>query len=254
MAKESKKWCAATVILHLVSFGIVAAGIAISFGSVCFLALATNRETLVGSRIGKARTDVDYSCSPSPNTNRPATRITAQADPPSSVKLRILIPSAVRDLTTSDMQLEGFISYWNFETQPDLELSSTIGELQDASPTQFAPTDEMSPARIGEPQHVAIPAMPVAEPVSVSPSASSTPSPVVPIIEKDRGQDSPPPGLDREAMATEGSALTNPRQSERSGEHALSSKAAFRDRVRKECGPISDRELHQQCILSFRFH
>ena len=62
MAEESKKWYAATVILHLVSFGVVAAGITISFGSICFLALTTSRETLVGSYIGKARTDVDYSC------------------------------------------------------------------------------------------------------------------------------------------------------------------------------------------------
>jgi hypothetical protein len=254
MVKESKKWYAATVILYLVPFGVVAAGIVISFGSICFLLLATSRETLVGSRIGEARVVVDHSCSPSPNTDRPATRIAAQADSPSSVELKILIPSAARDLTTSDMQLEGFISYWNFGTQPDRELSPTIRESQDASPTQFAPTDEVPPARIGEPQHVTIPAMPMAEPVSVSPSASSTPSLAVPIVEKDREQDPRPPGLDQAAMATQDPALANPGQSERSGEHALSSKAAFQDRVRKECGPISDRELHYQCILSFRFH
>jgi hypothetical protein len=252
MVKESKKWYLATVILPLVPFGVVAAGIAISFGSICFLLLATNRETRVGSPIGEARIVVDHSCSPSRNTDRPETRIAAQADSPSSAELRMVIPSAVRDLTTSDMQLEGegFISYWNFGTQPDRELSPTILESQDASPTQFPPTDEVPPARIGEPQQVAIAARPMAELVSVSSGGSSS---AVPIVEKDE-QDPRPPGLDQAAIATQAPALTNLVQRERSGEHALSAKAAFRDRVRKECGPISDRDLHHQCILSFRFH
>lgn len=254
MVKESKKWYLATVILPLVPFGVVAAGIAISFGSICFLELATSRETLVGSRIGEARIVVDHSCSLSPNFDRPAMRIAAQADSPSSVELRMAIPSAARDLTTSGMQLEGerFISYWNFGTQPDRELSPTIRESQNAAPTQFPPTDEVPPARIGEPQQVAIPARPMAELVSVSSSGSSIPSSAVSIVEKDE-QDPRPPGLDQAPIATQGPALTNLVPSERSGEHALSAKAAFRDRVRKECGPISDRELHHQCILSFRF-
>lgn len=256
MIKESKKWYAATVILPLAPFGVVAAGIAISFGSICFLLLAASRETLVGSRIGEARIVVDHSCSLSPDTDRPETRIAAQADSPSSVELRMMIPSAARDLTTFDMPLdgEGFISYWDFGTQPDRQLSPTKRESQDASPTQFAPTDEVPPARIREPQRVAIPARPMAELASGHSSASSTASSAVPIVKKDREQDPRPLGFDQAAIATQGRALTNPGQSEHSGEHAPGAKAAFRDRARKECGPISDRELHHQCILSFRFH
>jgi hypothetical protein len=262
MIKERRELGEPRLIPHLVLFWIGATVIALLFGFTFFSILPTSRETLVSSHIGEAKNGLDHPRSPSAITGGPATRVAAEADAPNLVASGTLISTATRDRATTDAHLEELISYWNFGTQSDREPSPTIQELQNTLPPRLASTAEMPPANGSELQHSALPAIPVAEPVSVSPNASPTPSPAVHVIDKDReqlfqafqSQHRSSLLLDQTATATQSTALTKPVQSEGSGEHPLSSKAAFRDRVRKECGPISDRELYHQCILSFRSH
>ena len=62
----------------------------------------------------------------------------------------------------------------------------------------------------------------------------------------------PPPSRPSPAARQEESAQQNVKESEQY-ERLLCSNPAFRKtRIEKECGPISDPQLHQQCLDSFQ--
>jgi hypothetical protein len=188
-------------------------------------------------------------------------RIAAEADLPRSGEATAPIPSTAEDLLTSLGQPDRPGSSWICDLPARREPSPTIRESQHAGPTQPASTEKTPTAGRRVPQHAAIPTVPVAEPADVSPSASLSPPPAVPIVDKGREQmfqasqiqHPPPPKLDQTGMATDSTVQPKSVQSGRSGGYPPGSKTTFRYRVRKECGPIHDPALRRQCTQSFHY-
>jgi hypothetical protein len=259
MTNHARQPSAVGLILHLIAFGLVAGMIAISFGFELYAILHFSRDTLEASRIGEAGIEFGYPrASIAPYTDRPVVRAAAQADPPSSAGLRIRVPATVQDPPTSLAQPDQPGSSEIFDPLPDWEPepSPTTVQSPHASPRQLAP-DKAPPVEADEPHAAA--AVPIAQSVSVSPNASSTPSPAEPLPGKDRKrlfqdfqiQHVPRSRLDQATTTSRSTAPAEPVPSGHSDQHSPSARAAFRYRVRKECGPISDPELRRQCIRSF---
>jgi hypothetical protein len=57
--------------------------------------------------------------------------------------------------------------------------------------------------------------------------------------------------LDQGALASHQTTTAQPMQSGRPDGHPVSSKAALQYRMRKECGPIHDPQLRDNCISTF---
>jgi hypothetical protein len=258
MTNHTNKLDAAATLLHLVTFGLVAVMIIISFGlaSSSWL-LGVRIETLVSSRIGEAGIEFLYPRSAvalytEVHTAPPA----AIADLPSSVRETIALPSAGQNLATPDVQPVGPGSSSNFEPPSDSEANPTIQETRDASSTQAVPIDKT----LGASQESAPVSMPPpAQLVNASPTALPPPLPAVPIPDKERdrlfeafGTQHPQPAkFDEGTITTHQTTPAQPVQNKRANEHPPGSKAAFQYRVKKECGPIHDPQLRQDCISSF---
>jgi hypothetical protein len=256
--RPTNKLDAAATLLHLVIFGLVVVMIVVSFGlaSSSWL-LGVRRETLVSSRIGETGIEFLYPHSAvilytEGHTAPPA----AIADLPSSVKEMMAHPSAGQNLATSDVQSVGPGSSSNFEPPSDLEANPTIQETGDAPSTQAIPIDET----LGASQESApVPIPPLTQVVNASPTALAAPAPAVPIPDKDRdqlfeafGTQHPQPAkFDEGAITTLQTPPAQPVQNKRANKHPLGSKAAFQYRVKKECGPIHDPQLRQDCVSSF---
>jgi hypothetical protein len=258
MAQEEKELPTAKMSLHLIAFGVVAAVVVISFGS-WFFSLDISRGRQADTGIRKAGLEFSYPRSPSPNTDHPAARVAAEANPPSSGEAAAPIRFAAEDPLTSLAQPERPEASWIWDLRPYQEANPTIPEPRYTSPKQLASTPETHPARGDVQQHPAIPALAMAEAVNVTPSASPIPKPAALSVEGraqlfQAFQIHLSSRLDQTAMVTNSTVQPKPVLSGRFGEHSRDPKSAFQYRVRKECGPIRDRELYDQCILSFRSH
>ena len=256
MTKRTNKSGAAGTLLNLVFFGLIAVVTVISFGFASFSLLFNSREMLVSSRIGEAAIEFAYPhTAVVPYTEGDAAPAAAVADPPSSVGANLPLPSAAQNLTSSYIEPEGPGSSSIFEPPSEQDGSPTIQEARHASPTQRAPVDKP----LSEAQQRAPVSTPLAQVVSASPNASPSPLAAVPIPGEEGDQlfrdfqilHSQPPMLDQGAIASHQTTTAQPMQSRRPDGHPVSSKAALQYRMRKECGPIHDPQLRQNCISTF---
>jgi len=285
MAKQTEELAVQRASLHLISFGLLAAMITIWFGFTCFVSIpGINRGTSAGARIGDVGVEFNNPRSSSANTSCPPARPT-KADRPSAVERMIVIPSMAQDWAES----AGFGSAWNFRMPPDQDPSLTERKLGDALATPAAPKGDTPSFRSNEQQPAAVLAAQTVEPMSSSPNASPIPSPDVPIADRqrpaaippmqiaeprsssstaspvpapaaliaDKGREQPlqtfqiPPTPEQTVLASQSSVAANAVQGRPSSENPSGSQAALQYRMRRECGPINDRELHAQCIRSF---
>ncbi len=258
MSKRTNSLGAVATRLHLAAFAFVAAMIVISFALASSSWLShVRRETPVSSRIGEAGIEFFYPLSAvALYTEGHAAPAATIEDLPSSVGATIPLPSARQNLTTSDVLPAGSGSSSSFEPPSDTEAYPTIQHRWDAPPTQAVPIGKT----LGASQESATVSMPPSQLVSASPTASRPPVPAIPIPDEERDrlsqafgiQHPQPANLKQGAIA---SHQTTPAvHNRRPGEHPLGSKAAFQYRVRKECGPIHDAQLHRDCMSSFGAH
>jgi hypothetical protein len=265
MTDRIKKFGAAGTLLHLVSFGLVAAGVAISFGFVSFSLLGISRETLVGSRIGESAIEfIDPRSAVAPYTEGHEGSVAAAAIPPSLVEAKIPLPSPVQNPPTSDTPPEEPGSRSNFDSPPDHKASATTQDTWHGSATRVPPTDETRPPELSESQQAGTEPAPLADVVSAPLNASPATMATKPIVDEERDRlfqvfqirNAEPTRLDQAKIASHETAPAEQGQNTRSYsyDHPPSSKAAFRYRVRKECGPINDPELRRDCIASFSSH
>jgi hypothetical protein len=255
--QPTNKLGAAATLLHLVTFGIVAVMVVLSFGlaSSSWL-LDVRRERLVSSRIGEAGIEFLYQRSAvilytGDHAARPATI----ADLPSSVREKVALPSAGQNLAASDVQPVGPISSSNFDPPSHSEANPTMQEIWDAPSTQAVPIDKT----LGASQESAPVSMPPTAQLGTVIPTALPPVPAVPIPDKERdrlfeafGTRHPQPAkFDEGAKTTSQMTPAQPVQNKRANGHPLGLKAAFQYRVKKECGPIHDPQLRQDCISSF---
>ena len=252
----TNKLDAAATLLHLVTFGLVAIMIVLSFGLASSSWLSeVRKETLVSSRIGEAGIEFLYPRSAVVPYTEDHAAPPAIADLPSSVRETVALPSAGQNLATSDVQPVGPISSSNFEPPSDSEANPAMQETWDAPSTQTVPIDKT----IGASQESAPVSMPTPAQLENASPTASPPVPAVPIPDKERdrlfeafGTRHPEPAkFDEGAKTTSQTTPAQPIQNKRANEHFLGLKAAFQYRVTKECGPIHDPQLRQDCISSF---
>ena len=259
MTQRTNKLGTLAVLPHLVAFGLVAVMVVISFGlTTSSWLLGIRKATLISSRIDEAGIEFHYPRSAvALNTEGHAAPAATIADPPRSVGASIPLPPAAQHLMTSDVQPAGPGSSSNFETPSD-EVANPTQETWGASSTQGAPIDKT----FGASQESAPVSMPPrSQVVKANPIASPPPVPAVPIPDEERDQlfrvfglqHLQPGNLEKGDIASHQTTPTV--QNSRAREHPLASKAAaFHYRLRKECGPIYDDQLHLSCIRSFGAH
>ena len=253
----TNKLDAVATLLHLVTFGLVAIMVVLSFGLASSSWLSdVRKETLVSSRIREAGIEFLYPRSAVvPYTGDHAARPATIADLPSSVRETVALPSAGQNLTASDVQPAGPISSSNFEPPSHSEANPTMQETWDAPSTQAVPIDKT----LGASQESAPVSMPTPAQLGTVIPTALPPVPAVPIPEKERdrlfeafGTRHPQPAkFDEGARTTSQMTPAQPVQNKRANEHFLGLKAAFQYRVKKECGPIPDPQVRQDCISSF---
>jgi len=248
MSESSKPFGAAGVLVHLFSFGLVAAGIAILFGLASFW-LLDRRETLLPARVGGSATEFIYPCSAvAPCTQEHAP---IKIDLPSLPDATTPLVRSAQNPTFSDVLSQEPGPRSNFVLLPDQKASAAKQDTSYAPGRQDPVSDKTLPAELGASQQT------VAE---VAPPADTA----APIVDEEhnslllvsRIRDYQPTTLDqanRDAHDTTSAEQPPPKVSY-SYYHPPDPKIAFRYRVRKECGPIDDPELRRDCIASFSFH
>jgi hypothetical protein len=83
-------------------------------------------------------------------------------------------------------------------------------------------------------------------------AASAQMPPAEPSTDPAPGVAGPPPSAPSGPRPREESAQQNVRESEQYEKLLCSNPAFLKTRVQKECGPITDPQLHQQCLDSFK--
>jgi hypothetical protein len=258
MAKRINTLGTVATWFHLVTFALFGVMIVISF-TLAFSSWLSRvgRETPVSSRIGEAGIEFLYPHSAiALYTEGHAAPAAAIEDTPSSAGATTPLPSAGQSPTVSDVLAAESGSSSNSEPPLEAEAYPTIQHSRDAPPTRAVPIDKP----LGASQESAPVSMPPSRLVSASPTASLPPVPAIQIPDEERDrlfeafgiQHPPPDNLKQGAIASHQTmpAMDN----RRPGEHPPGSKAAFQYRVRKECGPIRDAQLHRDCISSFGAH
>jgi len=237
MSESSKPFGAAGVLVHLFSFGLVAAGIAILFGLASFW-LLDRRETLLPARVGGSATEFIYPCSAvAPCTQEHAP---IKIDLPSLPDATTPLVHSAQNPTFSDVLSQEPGPRSNFVLLPDQKASAAKQDTSYAPGRQDPVSDKTLPAELGASQQT------VAE---VAPPADTA----APIVDEEHYQPTTLDQANRDAHDTT-SAEQPPAKVSYSYYHPPDPKIAFRYRVRKECGPIDDPELRRDCIASFSFH
>jgi hypothetical protein len=254
----------AGVLLHLVCLGFAAAAIVVSFGVASVSVLGTTKQTPTETRGGESGFEAQ-SLSPRPpqSSDDGAASVPAEAILPSLEKAEIQLPSPGQRLPPSDMPGEDAGTKPNFEPPLDSNAIATAQEVSPVSPIPALPTAELRSPELNEPQQPATKPLPSADVMNATreESAYRNTMPAAPIPDElgerlFRGFQIEHPESAKPDQANSASHETGrvQLQTRRPYDHILSPDVDLRYRVRKECGPINDPELHRHCVASFSAH
>jgi hypothetical protein len=165
MTTRTDKLGRAGTFINLVSFGLVAAAIVISFGVGSFLFLDSSKENLTEARVGKTIEAKSIRPDVLPHTDDNAASIAVEAKPPSSIAINILPPAPAQSPLPSDTPGEDAGTKSNsMPASPDRAATTAMRETP-ASPRRDQST-EAHPPELSESRQPAAKSLPLAGEVS----------------------------------------------------------------------------------------
>lgn len=179
MTTRSDELGTAGTLLYLVSFGLVAAAIVISFGVASFSFLDLSKENLIEVRVGKNAIEAK-SIHPGvlSHTDDDTPSIPAETKPSSSIAAAIFPPSPAQNPPLSDTSGEHAGTKSNsMPASPDSAATAAIQDTSPASPRRDQSTDEAHPSEPSVSQQPAAKPLPLAGEVSAIVEETSHASP-----------------------------------------------------------------------------
>jgi hypothetical protein len=239
-------------VLPLVSIGLVGAATIVLFAAASVSLLGIGKAPLTGSDVAVGTLNVT-------DTNIPA--VPAPTYSPTSDTGRSLPAFLPRRVSTSEPPEAG-------SAKPGLELpssdrgaSTTTAETGGAVLMRGVPIKKTHSIEVSGPEAAAVEGRPIADEVSAIPDGSR---PTVPseILDEARGevshtvqiQQGQPANTDEDNLPTEQKVPAQKGQNQPVHRHLVSSNAAFRSRVQRECGSIIFPALRRHCVASFGTH
>jgi hypothetical protein len=238
------------VLLHLVFIGLVSAATIILFSVAAVSFLDTGKEPLTTSRIGASL--LPYS---------DANAASVQPETSSTILDSAKIPEfPLQGAPASETSRSSGAEPAHERPSPDRDASATRSEAADAALTPGVSAIVTRSTEISGSDHPTAGPLPTADADTIPDISRSVPTVMIPAEEHDEvapnaeDRQNQPGKLDRASPASNHKTATQIVQDPRVHGHLLSPNAAFRHRVRMECGPIIFPALRRHCIASFGIH
>jgi hypothetical protein len=250
-------------LLHLLSFGLAGALILSLFALAAISFFGGDKQAVTGTQTGHETAGTDpasYPDTPALSGGTEPAKSEANSPKADAAQLAPALPGGSSASAPASAKTE--IERAPEPQPPDHDGPATTAEIRPASAGGDQSTDVTIPLEIGQP--TAQPIRSADEPSpSLEPSQATAANTTAVIPDKDRDEMFHSFEMRQQKIISTG-ATANPQyrkksamQDEGSGRPdnpALSRKAAFRSRVKRECGPIKDPALYHHCVASFGTH